>query len=74
MRTNGLPGPVIAYLNRDRVAPIEIELEAYKTGRKELLLQLILMDPYTKSEAQACALLDEILALPYHKAMRQHYR
>ncbi|MCC7446342.1 MAG: hypothetical protein IT324_02950 [Anaerolineae bacterium] len=74
VRTNGLPGPVIAYLNRDRVAPIEIELEAYKTGRKELLLQLILIDPYTKSEAQACALLDEILALPYHEAMRQHYR
>jgi alpha-galactosidase/6-phospho-beta-glucosidase family protein len=70
VRTNGLPEPVIAYLHPDPFAPIEIELEAYKTGRKELLLQLILMDLYTKSEAQACALLDEILARPYHEAMR----
>jgi hypothetical protein len=32
------------------------------------------MDPWTRSEAQAQALLEDILALPYHEEMRQHYR
>ena len=74
IKTDGLPPALTAYIVRDRVAPIEVELEAYQSGSKELLLQLILMDPYTQSEGQACRLLDEILALPFHEEMRQHYR
>lgn len=74
IKTDGLPPALTAYILRDRVAPIEVELEAYETGCKELLLQLILMDPYTCSEQQARAMLDEILALPFHDEMRQHYR
>jgi alpha-galactosidase len=74
IRTDGLPAPLRSYILRDRVAPIEVELEAYATGRKDLLLQLILMDPYTRSLDQACGLLDDILALPFHEEMRQHYR
>ncbi|HVU14675.1 MAG TPA: hypothetical protein VHD90_25540 [Phototrophicaceae bacterium] len=74
IKTDGLPEPLIAHILRDRVAPIEVELEAYETGNKTLLEQLILMDPYTRSEEQACKLLDEILALPFHEEMRQHYR
>jgi alpha-galactosidase len=73
VQTDGLPQTLTTYAVRDRVAPVEIELEAYKTGSKEKLLQLILCDPYTKSEKQARALLDELLALPFHDAMRQHY-
>jgi alpha-galactosidase len=74
IKTEGLPEPLIAHILRDRVAPIEVELEAYTTGSKRLLEQLILMDPYTRSVDQARALLDEILALPYHDDMREHYR
>jgi alpha-galactosidase/6-phospho-beta-glucosidase family protein len=74
VKTDGLPMPLISYILRDRVAPIEVELEAYETRKKELLLQLILMDRWTQSEDQACALLDEIFALPFHEEMRQHYR
>jgi len=73
IRTEGLPRGVLAWLLRDRVGPMEIELEAYQTGRRDLLLQLILMDKGTVSRSQAAALLDEILALPYHKTMRAHY-
>jgi alpha-galactosidase/6-phospho-beta-glucosidase family protein len=32
------------------------------------------MDPFTRSEAQADALLEEILALPDHEAMKAHYQ
>lgn len=74
VRTNGLPGPLLAYILRDRVAPVNLELEAYEQGSKQLLLQLILMDPWTRSEEQARALLDDVLALPYHEEMRRHYR
>lgn len=74
IKTDGLPTPLTAYILRDRVAPIEVELEAYETGSKQQLLQLILMDAYTHSEAQARAMLDEVLALPFHAEMREHYR
>ncbi len=74
IKTDGLPEPLIAHILRDRVAPIGVELEAYETGSKTLLEQLILMDPYTHSIDQARALLDEILALPFHEEMREHYR
>jgi alpha-galactosidase len=74
IKTDGLPTPLTAYILRDRVAPIEVELEAYATGSKQQLLQLILMDAYTQSEAQARAMLDDILALPFHTEMREHYR
>jgi alpha-galactosidase/6-phospho-beta-glucosidase family protein len=45
-----------------------------ETGSKELLFELILMDPWTRSEQQAWSLLEDILALPYHEEMRRHYR
>jgi alpha-galactosidase/6-phospho-beta-glucosidase family protein len=73
IQTDGLPQPLIAHILRDRVASIEVELEAYLTGSKKLLEQLILMDPYTRSQEQARKLLDDILALPFHEEIRQHY-
>lgn len=74
IKTDGLPGLLISYILRDRVAPVEVELKAYERGDRELLLQLILMDPWTRSEEQAKGLLENILALPYHEEMRQHYK
>jgi alpha-galactosidase len=53
---------------------VNLELEAYQRGDKKLLLQLILMDPWSRDEKQARDLLEDILALPYHEEMRQHYR
>jgi alpha-galactosidase len=74
IQTNGLPPALISYILHDRVAPVNIELEAYETGSRQLLLQLILMDPWARSVQQARDLLDDILALPYHQEMREHYR
>lgn len=74
VQTHGLPRPLLAYILRDRVASVNIELEAYEKGDKELLLQLILMNPWSRDEAQARGLLQDILALPYHEEMRQHYK
>lgn len=74
IKTNGLPKPLISYTLRDRVAPVETELEAYESGNKELLLQLIMMDPWTRSEEQARKLLEEVLAIPNYEEMRKHYK
>jgi alpha-galactosidase len=74
IQTDGLPLELISFALRDRVAPVEVELAAYRQGRKELLLQLILMDPWTKSEAQAKALLEEILEQQWAAEMREHYQ
>ena len=73
IQTDGLPAALLAHTLRDRVACVGVELEAYQKGSKEMLLQLILMDPWTRSESQAKALLEDILALPYHAEMRAHY-
>ena len=53
IQTGGLPAPLIAYILRDRVAPVNLELEAYERGSRELLLLLIRMDPWSRSEKQA---------------------
>jgi alpha-galactosidase len=74
MKARELPKQVVAYILRERVAPVEVELEAYRTGSREVLLQLILMDKWCTSKEQASAFLDEILALPYHGEMREHFR
>ena len=73
IKTNGLPEPLTSIILRERVAQVEIELEAYKRGSKELLLQLILSDPWTRSKEQAERLLQEILELPFHSEMMQYY-
>jgi alpha-galactosidase len=74
IRTDGLPPPLIEYILRDRVAPVETELRAFEQGSRELLLQLLLMDPWTRSVQQAEELLGTIMALPYHEGLRRHYR
>ncbi len=67
--TQGLPGPVVDHITRDRVAPVNTELTAYETGSLEMLRQLVLMDPWTRSEEQAVRLVEEILAMPEHEAI-----
>lgn len=74
LATRRLPPAILALLWRDRLAPVEVELAAYAQGSRELLRQLILMDPFSRSLAQAGALLDEILAMPGHEAMAAHFR
>jgi alpha-galactosidase len=74
IQTGGLPPALLAHALRDRVAPVNLELEAYRRGSKELLTQLIMMDPWARSVGQVQAFVDEVLALPYHGELREHYR
>lgn len=74
IQTKALPRTLVAHALRDRVAPVEAELEAYVKGDYESLLQMVLMDPWTQSEQQARSLIDGILNLPYHSEMLHHYK
>jgi len=74
IRTKELPKPIISHILSDRVAPVEMEIAAYEKGDYNLLLSLIMMDPWTKSEEQARCLLDRILNLPELGKMKQHYK
>lgn len=74
IRTSGLPKPILSWLLRDRVAPVEMELEAFIRRDKALLLSLLLMDPWTTSEQQASDMLDAVLDLPINREMKEHYR
>jgi alpha-galactosidase len=74
IKSDPLPKDMIAYTLRDRVAPVEMELEAYLTGRFNLLEELVLMDKWAVSIKQARSFINEILALPYHTEMKAHYR
>ncbi len=73
IRTKGLPKHLLAYALRDKVAPYEMELAAYENKSRILLLSLIMMDPYTRSEDQASKVLEAILKLPALKAADEHY-
>jgi alpha-galactosidase len=74
IQTNGLPTAALAYLMRDCVVPLELELAAYTQRSRRLLLELIMTDPWTRSVAQANALIDDIAALPFNTTLRDHYR
>jgi alpha-galactosidase len=74
IRTGELPPAALAHTLRDCVAPTELELAAYERGSRDLLRELALMDPWTRSAQQAEALLDGIAALPLHQELRAHYR
>ncbi len=73
VQTKGLPSAATAYLLRDRVAPVNLELEAFTAKSRDALLELILTDPYTQSLEQAQALLNDILELKPHADMKAHY-
>jgi len=69
-----LPKPVQALMLRDMIGPVEMELAAFESARYDHLLTLILMDPWTKSEEQARALIDEIMAIPHFSDMKEYYK
>jgi alpha-galactosidase len=74
IRTTPLPKSVLAYVLRDRIAPVEMELIAYETHSRQRLIELIMMDPWTKSEKQAKNLLQDILSMEGCEQMKQYYR
>ena len=72
--TDRLPEPILARAMRDRVAPVNMELAAYDAHDLEMLVDLVMMDPWSRSREQAAGLVHEILDLPFHAEMKEWYR
>ena len=74
IHNNGLPKPIMAHLMRDRIASVEMELAAFENHSIEYLTDLVMMDPWTKSKAQAQKLIKDIFALPCNSDMAEYYK
>mgnify|MGYP001077521026 FL=1 len=57
----------------DRISTVEMELAAFENHDKNLLVDLIMMDPHNRTREQAEGFLEEILNLPYHTEMKEYF-
>ncbi len=57
-----------------RLVRLEMALNAFLSGDKSILLEILYRDLRTRSDNQARDVLDEILALPFNEEMRNHYK
>ncbi|MBO4264665.1 MAG: hypothetical protein J5922_01120 [Clostridia bacterium] len=74
LHTKPLPKPLQAWMMRDRIAPVNMELYAYTSHSREALIDLICMDPWTKTREQAEGLLNDILDMPFNAPMKEYYK
>jgi len=68
-----LPKALMIQMRR-RLDALELELEAYIAGDKNRLIELVLMEPWSKSMDQVKGVLDEIMALPFNSEMGEHFK
>jgi alpha-galactosidase len=68
-----LPKRIIDMYLAPRRLRMEWALEAFISGDKRILQEILIRDPRTKSFEQTEAVIDEILALPFNKEMKKHY-
>ncbi len=74
IHNDGLPKPIMSHLLRDRIASVEMELAAFENHSLEHLVDMVLMDPWSKSRAQAEKLVKDILDLPINEKMKKYYK
>lgn len=69
-----LPKRLMIQVILPRMLRMELALEAFQEGGRDFLIEWLLQDPRTKSFRQAEETIDDILALPFNKEMKRHYR
>ena len=52
---------------------MEMALEAFLTGDRKILEEVLVRDPRTKSFEQVEAVIDEIFSLSFNEEMKKHY-
>lgn len=68
-----LPKRIMDMYLAPRRLRMEWALEAFVSGDKRILQEILIRDPRTKSFEQAEAVIEEILALPFNKEMKKYY-
>ncbi|RKX45333.1 MAG: alpha-glucosidase/alpha-galactosidase, partial [Thermotogae bacterium] len=56
-----------------RMVRMEMALEAFLTGDRHVLEEMLERDPRTRSSEQVKKVLDEIMSLPFNEEMKKHY-
>ncbi|GAB4114295.1 MAG: alpha-glucosidase AglA [Candidatus Caldatribacteriota bacterium] len=69
-----LPRRILEMYLLPRMLRMEWALEAFMTGDKRILEEILVRDPRTKSFEQVKAVIEEILALPFNQMMKRHYQ
>lgn len=57
-----------------RIYRMELGLDAFLTGDKDVLIEELLSDPRTKNLEQAEAVLNALMSLEFNKGMAEHYK
>jgi alpha-galactosidase/6-phospho-beta-glucosidase family protein len=57
-----------------RMLHMEWGLEAFRSGSREMLVEILIRDPRTRSEKQAREAIEAILAMPENSDMAKHYK
>lgn len=68
-----IPKRLVNVVLMPRMLRMEWALEAFLSGDREVLLEILVRDPRTKSVEQAEAAIEEILSLPFNQQMKEHY-
>jgi len=56
-----------------RMLRLEWALEAFNSGDKQMLYEILMRDRRTRKEEQAIRTIDEIFSLPFNREMKEHY-
>ena len=73
IQVDPLPPSIIALTMRDRLAPVEMEIQAFITGKMAYLEELVLMDKWAASLTQVRAFIKEIMDLPHNADLKAYY-
>ena len=73
IHVGALPKHLTLHILRTHIIPMELGLEAFKTGDRNILLNRILLDHRTRSYEQAQEVMRAILTLPFNEDLRKHF-
>jgi alpha-galactosidase/6-phospho-beta-glucosidase family protein len=69
-----LPKTLVEFVLKPRLQRLEWVYDAFVSGSRDSLLDIVYRDPRTKSDEQAKDAVDAILSLPFNSEMKDHYR
>jgi len=68
-----LPDKIKKYYLTPRIMRMGMALDAFITGDRKILEEVLVRDPRTKNYDDIPKLWDEIFNLPFNKEMKEHY-
>jgi alpha-galactosidase len=73
IRTGDLPRRIMCHV-QEKILAMERNLEAFESRDPNALLEMVLANPSTRTVEQARAVLDDLLALPFNRAVADYFK